>query len=151
MRLKCRKGAIAIGGLGFTSEFNVPTTPHALVHADNIVGNTGSLSDERIKSAVTPLDADTCLHAVLALSPSMYVRTDPGEESVPRLGLIAQEVRQVCETLSIPTTPLISNRLARASEEGDLEELLGLDYARLSVLLCGAVQRLTERVQQLEG
>ena len=149
VRIRCRKGALAIGGLGFATEYNVPTTPHALVHSDNVVGSPSSLSDERIKNAVTPLDADTCLDAVLALSPSMYVRTDPGEESVPRLGLIAQEVKQVCEAFAIPTTPLISNRLARVSEETELEELLGLDYARLNVLLLGAVQKLTARVAQL--
>ncbi len=80
----------------------------------------------------------------------MCVRTDPGAASVPRFGLITQEFQQVCETLSIPPT-LISSKLARVSEEGELEELLGLDYARLDVLLCGAVQKLTERVAQLEA
>ena len=127
----------------------MPTTPHALVHSDNVVGSPSSLSDARITSALTPLHADTCLDAVLALSPSMDVRTDPGEESVPRLRLIAQEVKQVCEAFAIPTTPLISNRLARVSEETELEELLGLDYARLNVLLLGAVQKLTKRVADL--
>ena len=141
---------VQIFGLGWKSGRH-SIVPSPYTHSDCVIGDPSSLSDERLKSGITELEPDTCLDEVLALSPSMYIRTDPGEASAPRFGLIAQEVKQVCETLSIPTNPLISSKLSRVSEEGELEELLGLDYARLSVLLIGAVQKLTERVAQLEN
>lgn len=65
------------------------------------------------------------------------------------MGLLAQEVEQMCQHYSLPLSPLVSTKLGRVTDDGPLEELKALDYSRISVMLLGAVKRLTERIQQL--
>ena len=77
--LQCRKGQLTLIGLGWSAEDNVPVTPHSIVHSDNVVGNPGSLSDERIKSGVTELDPATCLDLCNTLAPCAYLRTGNDE------------------------------------------------------------------------
>ena len=77
----------------------------------------------------------------------MYSRTDLTPQ--PRLGLIAQDVEQSLLDHSLPQSPFI-NKFDRAID-GEMQELLGLDYARLSVALLGAVKELTNRITQLES
>ena len=77
----------------------------------------------------------------------MYSRTDLSPQ--PRLGLIAQDVEQSLLDHSLPQNPFI-NKFDRAID-GQTQELLGLDYARLSVCLLGAVKELTTRITQLES
>ena len=52
---------------------------------------------------------------------------------------------------ALPTSPFIGMRYQAIGKDGPIEELMGLNYARLSVCLLGAVQELTKRVQQLES
>ena len=77
----------------------------------------------------------------------MYSRTDI--EPNPRLGLIAQDVEQNLLDHSLPQSPFI-NKFDR-DVDGEMQQLLGLDYARLSVCLLGAVKELTTRITQLES
>ena len=79
----------------------------------------------------------------------MYSRTDLTPQ--PRLGLIAQDVEAALETHALPKSPFINKLYQSIEKDGDIEELMGLDYARLSVCLLGAVQELPKRVQQLES
>ena len=156
VRSQCRKGALMIGGLGWTSEVNVPPTPHSIVHSDKVVGKLGSLSDERIKSGVTALDPTTCLSLCNTLAPCAYLRTDQ-EPTEIRTGLIAQEVDAALTAYSMPTLPVVCSRWASVDpgsfdEPGSApEELMTVCYERLVPFLLGAVQRLTERVTQLEA
>ena len=119
-------------------------------HSDLIIGSPSSLSDSRIKTQVTPIDSDTLLDACNSLSTSMYIRTDQ-DDGGPRMGLLAQEVEQMCQQFSLPLSPLISGKLGRVTDDGPLEALKALDYSRLSVLLLGGLKRLTQRVAQLEN
>ena len=77
----------------------------------------------------------------------MYSRTDI--KPVPRLGLIAQDVEQSLLDHALPQSPFI-NKFDRTID-GEMQELLGLDYARLSVCPLGAVKALTERIEELES
>ena len=154
IRFKAQKGECSICGLGWTSEVNVPTVPHGIVHSDNVIGNPGSLSDEKIKSGVTELDPATCLDLCNTLAPCAYLRTDNDEI---RTGLIAQEVEATLASYSMPILPIIGSKMASVDpgsfdEPGTApEDLMTLSYERLVPFLLGAVQRLTERNTQLEG
>ena len=110
--------------------------------------NQTSVSTERIKDNITPLDSDLLLDFCNALSPSMYSRVDLGPE--PRLGLIAERVQEQITAHSLPTN-IIGTRFEAIEKGGEIEELLGLDYSRLTVALVGAVKELTNRVAQLES
>ena len=79
----------------------------------------------------------------------MYSRTDLTPQ--PRLGLIAQDVESALATHSLPKSPFINTLYQSIEKDGDIEELMGLDYARLSVCLLGAVKELTNRITQLES
>ena len=124
------------------------------MHSDNVVGNPGSLSDERIKTGITELDPTTCLDLCTTLAPCAYLRTDNDEI---RTGLIAQEVEATLASYSIPILPVIGSKFASVDpgtfeEPGTApEELKTHSYERLVPSLLGAVQRLTDRVQQLES
>lgn len=152
VRIKVRQGKIPIWGIGWTSEVNAPCTPHALVHNDNIVGNPGSLSYQKIKSGVTALDPTTCLSICCTLAPGAYLRTNNDDI---RTGLIAQEVAAALTLYSMPTLPITGRKMASVDpgtceEPGsEPEELLTLAYARLVPPLLGSVKALTERIQQL--
>ena len=78
----------------------------------------------------------------------MYSRVDLGPE--PRLGLIAERVQEQITAHSLPTN-MIGTRFEAIEKGGEIEELLGLDYSRLTVALLGAVKELTNRITQLES
>ena len=109
--------------------------------------NQTSLSTERVKDNITPLDSGLLLDFCIALSPSMYSRIDL--EPNARIGLIAERVQEQIAEHSLPTN-IIGTRY-EAIGDGPIEELLGVDYARLSVCLLGAVKQLTTRIAQLES
>ena len=79
----------------------------------------------------------------------MYARTDL--EPQPRVGLRAQDVEAALATHSLPKTPFINKLYQSIEKDGEIEELFGLDYARLSVCLLGAVKELTNRITLLES
>ena len=129
-------------------------TPHSIVHSDCVVGSPGSLSDTKLKANVTELESSHCLSLCNALAPSAYNRVDTNEV---RCGMIAQDVKAALADHSFPDDGIIGSKLASV-DPGSFEnpgtapeELMTLAYDRLVPFLLGAVQRLTERVQQLEG
>ena len=79
----------------------------------------------------------------------MYARTDL--EPQPRVGLIAQDVESALANHSLPISPFINKLYQSIEENGEIEELMGLDYSRLTVALLGAVKELTNRITQLES
>jgi hypothetical protein len=102
-----------------------------------------STSDARHKEDVQPLDAAECLAVAQALGPSKYIRTDLGELATNeprRVGFIAQEVQA-----ALPGT--WSNIVGQSGFDGTLT----LDYAKLTPVLCGAIQALAARVAALEA
>jgi hypothetical protein len=102
-----------------------------------------STSDGRVKSAVEQLDAAQCLAVAQALGPSKYIRTDLGElasNDARRIGFIAQEVQA-----ALPAD--WSNIVGQSGFDG----ALSLDYAKLTPVLCGAIQALAARVAALEA
>ena len=124
------------------------------MHSDNIVGNPGSLSDERIKSGVSELNPATCLDLCNTLAPCAYLRTDNDEI---RTGLIAQEVEAALSQYSMPILPVVGSRWASVDpgtfeEPGsEPEDLKTLSYDRLVPFLLAGLKALTERVAQLEN
>ena len=98
-------------------------------------------SDQSIKDDVEPLSAQDCLQIACAISPKTYVRTDLGEQpddTTRRLGFIAQDVQA-----ALPER--ISNIVFAR------EELLQVDYSRMSCILFGAVQALQARNEALQA
>jgi len=121
-----------------------------MLHADCVFSGVGStsVSTERIKDNITPLDSDLLLDFCNSLSPSMYSRVDLGAE--PRLGLIAERVQEQIAENSLPTN-IIGTRFEAIEKGGEIEELLGLDYSRLVVCCLGAISELTKRIEELES
>ena len=90
-----------------------------------------------------PLDAAECLTVAQALVPSKYIRTDLGELATNeprRIGFVAQNVQA-----ALPAT--WSNIVGQSGFDGALT----LDYAKLTPVLCRAIQPLAARVAALEG
>ena len=120
------------------------------MHGDCVfTSGSTSLSDQRLKTDVSALDSGLLLDFCNDLVPSMYSRTDLTPQ--PRLGLIAQDVESALSTHALPKSPFINKLYQALEENGDMEELMGLDYARLSVCLLGAVKALTQRIEELES
>jgi len=97
-------------------------------------------SDERIKGDVQLVDPTQCLQIVKSIPPKIYTRTDLGEsEEDPerRIGVIAQDVAQAL--------PAEWKNVVFYQDKS-----LAVDYSRLSVLLLGAVQSLSTRLDTLE-
>lgn len=61
IRIRVRRGTLIILGLAFHDEHGEVSTI-GTTNADNISGDTSSLSDHRIKTSVTPLDPGACLN-----------------------------------------------------------------------------------------
>ena len=102
-----------------------------------------STSDARFKADVQPLDAAECLTVARSLEPCKYVRTDLGELATMeprRIGFLAQSVQA-----SLP--PTWTNVVGQSGFDG---APLTLDYAKLTPILCGAIQALAARVAALE-
>ena len=112
-------------------------------------GSSTSLSDQRLKTNVNTIDSGLLLDFCNSLSPNMYSRIDLTPQ--PRLGLIAQDVEATLETHALPKSPFINKLYQALEDDGEIEELLGLDYSRLSVCLLGAVKELTNSITQLES
>ena len=68
----------------------------------------------------------------------MYLRSDLPDDP-PRVGLIAERVEEQLLANNLPTAPLVGTLFQAIEEGGDIEEVKGLDYSRLAVLLIGAV------------
>ena len=64
---------------------------------------------------------------------------------------VLPDVEAALETHALPTSPFINKLYQSIEKDSQIEELMGLDYARLSVCLIGAVQELTKRVRHLES
>ena len=142
-----RKGELYIRGVDFRDNVG-ESHPPGQIHSDCIYsGSNTSISTERIKDNITPLDSGLLLDFCNALFPSMYSRVDMGPD--PRLGLIAERVQEQIAEHSLPTN-IIGTRF-EAIGNGPIEELMGLDYSRLTVALLGAVRELTNRITQLES
>ena len=119
---------------------------HANLECNNLQVN-GTLtqsSDKRLKTDVSPVDPALLLDFCNDLIPSMYSRTDI--EPKPRLGLIAQDVEQCLADHSLPQSLFIQK-----FDRDEMQELLGLDYSRLTVALLGAVKELTNRITLLDS
>ena len=96
-----------------------------------------------------------CLSLCMELEPSLYLRTDTNEI---RTGLIAQSCNDALLNRSLPTSGVIGSEMHSVDPSPALgvpgsepEEMMTLAYDRLVPFLLGAVQKLTERVAQLEA
>ena len=119
-----------------------------MMHGDCVfTSGSSSLSDARLKTDVSALDNGLLLDFCNDLVPSMFSRTDLAPQ--PRLGLIAQDVDAALSTHALPKSPFMNKLYQALEENGDMQELMGLDYARLSVCLLRAVKELTNRIAQL--
>ncbi|MFV1981111.1 MAG: tail fiber domain-containing protein [Rhodothermia bacterium] len=94
----------------------------------NSTGNWGVVSDRRLKTNIEP--ASDLLQAALALEPVRYRFKNQGEQGERQLGMIAQDVQDVVPSLVTDGEPMT------------------LNYAGLSVVAIGAIQRLYELVNE---
>ena len=110
--------------------------PIGVMQGDSVfTSSQTSLSDQRLKTDVSAFDSSFLLDFCNSLPPSMYSRIDLTPQ--PRLGLIAQDVEASLETHALPKSTFINKLYQSIEKDGDIEELMGLDYARLSVSLLG--------------
>ena len=150
VKIIVRKGNANIKGLGFRSDGYGLSNPIGMIQGDCVfTSNQTSLSDKRLKNDVSELDSGLLLDFCNSLAPSMYSRIDLTPQ--PRVGLIAQDVEAALTNHSMPKSPVINKLYQSIEKDGPIEELLGVDYARLSVCLLGAVKELTTRITQLES
>lgn len=99
------------------------------IYANSVVHT----SDRRFKEQIQELDTYDCVKAVTQLRPSSFrFKSEP--ERV-RLGLIAQEVKEVIPELVVGT------------EE---DEMMAINYGELGAVLAGAIKDLTAKVEALE-
>ena len=97
---------------------------------------TVSSSDSSIKTAITNIDEAACMTALKAIAPRTYRRTDLVDRSI-RAGFLADEVQaNIPEQWTNITQPVS-------------EDVLGLDYSRMCVVLWGACRSLLARVEAL--
>ena len=98
------------------------------------------------------MDPALCLQTVKAIPARSYVRSDLGEsteDAQRRLGVVAQEV---AAALPPEWKNIVFSSTSGEGEEGEAETtLMAVDYSRLSVLLLGACQALSARVEALEA
>jgi hypothetical protein len=100
-------------------------------------------SDRRIKTNIKSLDFD--LDHYLKLRPVTYRMKN---EEHTKLGVIAQEVSQVCGE-AIMHMP---NENMQVEEEGDLEGIqLGVDYSAINMMSVVAIQKLINKIKDLEA
>jgi hypothetical protein len=112
---------------------------------------TISASDERLKKNIEPLTLG--LNIIEKLNPKKFeFRDEPG---TVEYGLIAQEVRDVLNTLGITDN---TNLVFEDESEGNLSRLpegetgpvLGVEYMKLIPILLNSVKELQARVETLE-
>ena len=114
--------------------------PSVYTNADNIYGDTSSLSDRRLKDEVTPISGEQALDVLSQIKGCTYEREDLGQR---RVGLIADEVELAIQELAIDNV---------VSSKWHLDdEYKTLDYGRLVALLIPAVNNLRKRVKELEA
>jgi hypothetical protein len=100
-------------------------------------------SDERLKENVKSIDAPMALAKVTRLKPVFFSWKPEGwvgralhpGKGATEIGFIAQEVQEI-----IPE--VVTTRA---------DGYLGIDYAKLTAILAGAVQELSARIDRLEG
>ena len=124
--------------VGFQDEV-LPQTC-SFMRSDNIIGDTVSLSDARLKTEVMPVSGDQALSVLSQIQGCTYEREDLGQR---RLGLIADEVEEATDKLAI------DNVLGSRWHEG--EQYKALDYSRLVSLLIPAVNHLSQEVKVLKS
>ena len=119
------------------------------------VGGSGlltiSTSDERVKQNIEPLTLG--LSIVEKLSPKKFEFKD--EPGIIEYGLIAQEVREVLNTLGITdNTNFVfedeSEENIAKLPEGETGPVLGVEYMKLIPILINSVKELQDRVKTLE-
>ena len=150
VRIRVRRGTLSFTRLLFRDKNVGEAHPIGMIHGDCVfTSNQTAISDQRHKTDVSEVDTGLLLGFCNSLRPSMYVRTDITPQ--PRLGLIAQDVETALKDNALPTSPFIGTHYQAIDRDGPIEELMGLDYSRLTVALLGAVKELTNRITQLES
>ena len=145
VEIRCKKGILYLMSVCFTKEVDRPTTPMALVHSDNVVGDPSSLSDSRIKQNQQPASQTALCSVFDALVPKTYDRQDNAEMAPEhRLGLIADDVKAAVDAHLPGVTNVCGSKWV-----GD-QELLTLDYARLCCPLIAKIRQLEARLAALE-
>ena len=131
--------------INFTKEIDRPTTPIAVCHSDNVVGDPSSLSDTRIKDNQALASQDSLCKVFDDIQPKTYDRIDNSEAPEHRLGFIADDVKLAINTHMPNVTNIISERFVSD------ENLLALDYSRLVCVLWSKVKQLEQRIAVLEN
>ena len=112
----------------------------SFLHADNLVGDTSSLSDARLKNEIDYVSGTQALDVLGQIRGCTYERLDLQQR---RLGLIADEVEEGIQQLAI------DNVIGSKWHSG--EEYKTLDYSRLVALLIPAVNHLSQQVKDLQS
>ena len=107
-------------------------------HSDNAHGDPSSLSDARLKDAITPIAGTQALDILSQIQGCTYDRGDLGQR---RCGLIADEVENAIEQLAV------DNVVSSKFHNGD--QYKTLDYSRLIALAIPAISELSRQVKDL--
>ena len=137
-------GGFQVNAQGQTMSLNNQAGIAPLVIGTNgtVTANYGfvNLSDERVKKNLRAATPEELAEAFDGLQAHWYDRSDVAQQN--QLGFMAQEVKALGPVGEALTANI-------AAEDGT--ELVGLDYARLSCVLWGAVKTLQARVEALEA
>jgi hypothetical protein len=143
--IKGKKGRFNLIAIAFSAAAYDCADSISHIHADCIAGDTSSLSDSRIKQNQQPADQAALCRVFDALEPKTYDRQDNAEMTPEhRLGFIAQDVREALSAHLPNVTNVISERPV-----GD-QQLLALDYSRLTAVLWAKCRNLEARLAALE-
>jgi hypothetical protein len=102
------------------------------VSGDITANSLSSNSDVTLKTEIDPITPSLCHEKVMQLQPRCYKFISNDQEW--RSGFVAQEVQAVA--------PEFVTR--------DTNGKLGLRYAELTSILCGSIQKLSDRIDELE-
>ncbi len=119
-------------------------------------GTLTQLSDGRLKRDVEPLPYSQCQQVFDAVEVRKYRRIDHEKDKI-RCGFVAEEVKNVLPDTMQNVCGVYNYR--PNGEEGEEEEYLGIDYARLASVVLWSVCKnqqsqiadLTARVKVLES
>ena len=110
-------------------------------------GTFGAASDRRMKDDIQDADAEACQSMLAQVGVKTYTRKDH-DDGQHRLGYVAQDVQK-----ALPPDGKFQNLITTFThgEGDDAEEMLGVDYSRMTCVLWTCVQALLKRVEALEA
>ena len=131
--------------------FSIPYNSTICTFVSSLVApGYNSSSDRSLKDNIEDLKAEDCNLILNAVSPKTYTRNDRNNER--RVGFVAQDLQEVFAGTNFEHIVGKTTKSEKDADGKDIEgeEILTLDYSRISVILFGALKDTNRRVAELE-